>query len=187
MKYVFLFFFSFLLACNNSSDNSNKSLTNEERNNLDLIPYKTHNAEIYLKMKTTTFKNRIYYGKDSLRISYKDVDLGKYKLAKNKHHFIVKSEEEVKDVFLSCDSINNIDFDKYILIGIHRNQNGFEKISPVVLSIKKEKEILVYFNFYLFSTVKVIAGRITKWILIDKPKVNWKMKVLFNTTFPLDN
>ena len=187
MKYFFLIFFSFLLGCNNSSDDSYKRLTRAEKDSIQRILNKCAFDELNLKMNTTTLKNRIYYGNDSIRIPYKEIELGKYKLTKNKQYFIVNSKEEAQEVFLSCDSINKIDFDKYTLIGRDHPQNGFEKISPVVVSISKEKQILIYLNSYKFTRLLAINGRIKKWILIEKPKINWEIKVLINTTFPLDN
>jgi len=116
----------------------------------------------------------------NVRAEYKNVDLGNYKLVINKKYFIIRSAQEAKSVFLNCDSIKNIDFDKYVLIGVDQPTNGSEKISTEVLAITKEKTILVNINVVFYSINKNIWGRYKKWLLINKPDNNWEIKVLNN-------
>ena len=164
-----------IIGCNSSNNSNSNSITT----NVNVKPLVISNEK----------SNRIY-GADTINIKYVNIEYkdfkheGKYKLkGRMMHHgeyYLVKSEEEVNEIFESCDLIKNIDFNKYILIGTADFSNGSEKISKEVLSVLKNKTILVKINVSYMRNEKNMAYYFQTWVIIKKPEANWKIKVLVN-------
>jgi hypothetical protein len=184
MKLFFPALLILFIACNNSDKSKNTII------NRDTIGYINFNKINELDINAEK-SNRIY-GADTvalkyINVEYKDVHhKGKCKLKRPlpRHtmpkYYVINSIEEANEIFEKCDLIKNIDFNKYTLIGIARSSNGTERISKEVLSIPESKTILVKININYLSGDQNIAYHFQTWVLISKPKDNWKIQVLTN-------
>jgi hypothetical protein len=178
MKLFFIIILSVLCGCHFSDKKDSK-------NTIHFDTVKAKSLDISFE------KSNLNYDIDTvsleyINIEYKDVNHDgkcslKWRLPRHSRYYIIKSKEDANEIFeQNYDFIKTIDFNKYVLIGAERPTNGSENVSKKVFSISKSKTILVKINVSYLRNEMNIAYRFQTWIIIEKPKADWEIKVLIN-------
>lgn len=169
MRLFFSFIFLLFIGCNFPNNKSIKQYSDSIK--------KSEEFNMYMNKISKSIKS---YNNDTLRINHKIIYLGNYKIKVKKKYYIIKSLSEAKEIFSYCDSVTNIDFDKYALIGVERSTNGSEKIISAVFSIPSKKSIIVNITVIFYALEQNITGRYKIWLLVEKPYSDWEINVLIH-------